>query len=215
MTNLSTKSQTAARENFAFDAVFHVDEGKLTDVPPPKKRFTPEEVEEVEARALANGRESVEAQAAANASACLAQIAETVAAATGDLSAHRDMLIADASRLALTAAKLLSRRIAGGFATEEIAGAITEIVSDLSGAPHIEVRAPAAWCDDVRALLEQNEGALPALRQLTLTPDPALSAPDCQIIWAEGSAQHDQAALEARVDAIVEARIGGEKEARP
>ncbi|MEM6850575.1 MAG: hypothetical protein AAF527_02560 [Pseudomonadota bacterium] len=215
MTNLSTKSQTAARENFAFDAVFHVDEGRLTDVPAPKKRFTPQEVEEVEARALADGRQSVEAQAAASASASLSQIAEAVAAATADLSAHRETLANDAARLALAAARLLSRRIAEGFAAEEIASSIAEIVSDLSDSPHIEVRAPAGCCDDVQALLEENAQALPALSRLTLTPDPTLGAPDCRIVWAEGSAQHDQAALEERVARIVTARIGGEKEARP
>ncbi|MDX2235375.1 MAG: hypothetical protein NW200_12830 [Hyphomonadaceae bacterium] len=192
---------SAPVRKYAFDTVFDAD-GAVLREGARTRSYTVEEVEAERSAAFAAGRDDETARA----QAAMAQAVQQIAASAGHLvsaiTADRRVMLADAARLALAAARVASGAALDRFGEARVAAALDAAFDGFVGAPRVVVRiAPAL--SEARAMLEEIARSHGFDGALVVRADPAVRAGDVSIDWGEGSIAHDSADALRRIEAMV------------
>lgn len=192
---------SAPVRKYAFDTVFDAG-GAVLREGARTRMFTIEEVEAERAAAYAAGRDDEVARAQAQAADAVARIAAAAQDVVARLTADRRAMLADAARLALTAARAAAGAALERFGVVRVESAIDAAFEGFVGAPRVIVRIAPALAD-ARAQLEDAARAHGFDGALVVRADPAVRVGDVTIDWGEGSIAHDSAEALARIETLV------------
>ena len=200
---------------FDFDTVFSKDGEVLRDGQNIKRILTVEEVEAAKQAAFNEGQNGEVAVAAQQQAAAIQAVASQMQLILARLQTESDMLRREAATLALVTARKIAGAALDQNAIGSVSGFVESLMSDLRGAPTFRVRCAEAIAGDVAQALEQTaidtgfEGAI------DVRADANMQGADCRLEWATGEIERNQADIEARVDALVEAWLAAPAEALP
>lgn len=154
-------------------------------------------------KGFAAGQAQAQAEAAQRAATALSLIADGLARldrALGDIEAR---LETEAVQVAVAVASKLAPQLVAREPLAEISALATECFQRLVTTPHIVVRIGADIYETAKEKLEEIARARGYEGRLVVSPDPAMTAGDCRIEWADGGVNRDQAATLSAIDDVV------------
>lgn len=191
---------------FNFDTVFGED-GEVVRAAPrqrPKTSFTPDEVEAIRQEAYAQGTQS--AEAAAN--MALANALKSASAYAAELLKRQDAkaeaMRADASQLAVAAARRVAGHALAHYPMAEIEAAISRTLHDYHGEARLVVRLNPSLVAPLQAKLPKMIEAEGFIGRVVLAGDASLRGADCRVEWADGGLERDLDAIFAAMEAEIE-----------
>jgi flagellar assembly protein FliH len=196
----------ASANKFNFDTVFGED-GEIVRATPrqrPKTSFSPEEVEAIKQDAFAQGSQNAEAAASAAVARALSQAASQAAKLLERQDAGLAAIRAEASALALSAARRIAGHALSHYPLIEIERMIAGVLHDYHGHPRLVLRVPPALAQPMQARLPQLIEAEGFTGRVTIVGEPALRGADCRIEWADGGVERDTNAIFAAMEAEIE-----------
>ena len=185
---------------FSFDTVFDGD-GVVTSAPVAAKRvYMPAEVEEIRARAFAEGERAAEARGAS----ALAEISRHCAGALGALAqvAH-DHRLASAG-LAMAVGRKIADAALDRFPEAPVAAAMTELAREIESRPVLKVQVAEGQVEAAQASLQQAAESWGYPGSVVVTADLNLPRAAFSFDWGEGRAAFDPQAAAERVAAALE-----------
>lgn len=201
---------TGEPRRFSFDTVFD-DEGDVVSQTAPSKAFyTPQEVEQIRAQALAEGRAAALDQAQRDEARCLAEIRQAIGQAMGVLTRTAHDHRAASAELALAAARKIADAALERFPEAAAEAALQALLKEVESHPRLLVRASEAALDKVRAALERVAEAAGYAGQVNVRADPALKGAAFIFEWGEGRAAFSPEDTAVRVAAALEAALAAE-----
>ena len=154
------------------------------------------------ARGYEDATQAATAADAARTVAALGAIADSLEMIRAQADGQRAQTRADAARLALA----FARKLAGNLVDQSPAGPVLEafasLAFDLAERADVTIRLAPVAVDGVAAAFAGD--TLRAAPPPRLVPDDALGPGDCRIDWPEGGLIRDRAAIEARLDALLD-----------
>ena len=191
-------------QRFAFDAEF-TPAGDV--VGGPARKFVPrEEVDQMAAKALAEGearaRQTAEVKGFASVDAIVAHLAPVSA----QLAELADALRREAAELALIAARKIAGTALDQAGDKAAADAIAEAVRLLRNNPTIVVSLAPGSLPEVERRMDQLKRQGRTLN-LSFVTDPAAKPGDWRVEWAEGSVGYSREQVEATIEAVIDARL--------
>lgn len=202
-----TSSQPA---KFAFDTVFDK-AGDIAHAPVRTKRmFTADEVEQIRAQALAEGRGSVTARAEAEAAQALSQIAEAAQRALGSLAKVAHDHRVHSADLALAAARKIAHAALETFPEAPVSAALAELAREIEATPKLVVRCAPDLVERVQAALDRTGQACGLSAQIAVSGDPALPLAAFVLDWGDGRATFDPEESAERVGAALRTALAAE-----
>lgn len=198
-----TATQTT---RFNFDTVFGED-GEVVRAAPRqrvKTSFTPAEVEAIKQEAFAQGAQ--DADAAAN--AALAQALKIAAAQAAELLKRQDAKLAairaEASALALSAARRVAGHALSHNPLAEIETTLAAALHGYHGEPRLVVRLNPALAAPLQERMPKLIEAEGYMGRVVVAGDPALRGADCRIEWADGGLERDTGSIFEAIEAEIE-----------
>jgi flagellar assembly protein FliH len=191
---------------FGFDTVFDSD-GEVSSGPPVVKRvYLPAEVEEIRARAYAEGERAADARGVS----ALAEISRSCAAAMGSLARvahdHREA----SAGLALAVGRKIADSALDRFPEAPIAAAMAELVREIESRPVLKVQVATGLVEPVEAVLRATAEAMGYPGSIMVTADTSLPRAAFAFDWGEGRATFDPQASAERVAAALETALAAE-----
>jgi len=169
--------------------------------------------EEGRQQGIEEGREQVRGEMEAQ----IAALLERVLAACASLGEQRAELQAREDRRAARVAHLVASRLAPALMKRhplaEIEALVAECLDGCRRESRIVVRTAEEAVEPLKARLEPLKAAGSFSGQIVLLGDPNIAAGDCRVEWADGGAERDSQALEARIDEAVDRFAGDAEEA--
>lgn len=159
---------------------------------------------EARAEGFAEGERSAIARSAqqlASGAETLANHAAAMAASTDDA---RRQAIADATTLALTAARKLAGHLIAHEPAGEIEALLGECLSTLNGVPHLVVRCHPDLADAVRDIAAARTQTSGFTGRLVVLGEPDIPLGDARLEWADGGIVRDISTISARIDAAMQ-----------
>jgi flagellar assembly protein FliH len=198
-------------QRFAFDTVFD-DAGDIAAQapPPPKRSFTPEEVQAERAQAFAEGERSVVARAEQAAATALADIAGTVKSAlpalTNLVHEHR----VSSAELALTCGRAIAGAALEQFPEAPVTAALEALAREIESQPRLIVRVGGDLVERSRTALEGLAQSLGYPGQILVKDEPSLPPAGFVLDWGDGRAVFDPTEAAARVEAALRTALAAE-----
>jgi flagellar assembly protein FliH len=172
-----------------------------------KKTMTVEEIEAMCARAEAQGTEAATVRAAENIDRTIAILIAALRAALDQSHAQIESVRAEASLLALAAAKKIAPAALAALPAGDVENALREAMHQAIGEPRITLRA----APDVVAALESRIADIAHQEgydgRVMIAADPAIAGADCRIEWRGGGSERSEAAIEAALDTLIARRF--------
>lgn len=180
--------------------------------PPPKTKWSAKEVEEIRTQSYLEGRQSVEAQAATEASACF----ERMATACEELYGRITQLAWDhkshAAELALTVGKKLAHAALNNYGTDEITKLIEENLDHIADQTVIELTISEQFHEALTAALQDLVQNRNMQANIEVSTSNELDATDCILKWSNGSIERDTAELEQEIENVIRDRLEAERQ---
>jgi flagellar assembly protein FliH len=198
-----------AATKFTFDVEFR-DEGDLVSNAArgrQKRSLTQEEIDQLCAKARAEGIKSGQVRALESVAAGTGDVIAALNAALAEAQRQLDFVRAECAELALSAARKLARAALAAVPAGEVEAALREAMHQAIGEPRIVLRAEAAVAEAISgrlaeiALEEGYDG------RVQISSDPALKGADCRIEWRGGGAERAEAAIEAVLGELIARRF--------
>lgn|GEM_PF-2735390 len=195
-------------EKYNFDTVFgdHAASSRAT-APRVKKRFSPEEVEEIRLAAHADGVASEEAKAAQSCAKALGACADTLA----NLFEHRESIErrhkAQALELALLTARKIARKALEIHPEEEIVSLVRECLSKLPGEPRVVVTLSEQLKGSLETQLLEMAEDQSFGGKILVRDSAAMTGADCAVEWAEGGVENSSEKLAQTIEELVHSRL--------
>jgi len=92
----------------------------------------------------------------------------------------------DASKLAFAFAARFAEKLVAQEPKAEIMALLNQILAPLRQTPHISIRLNEAIAEDITAEIDKQMNELGFEGKVTILPDPAVMAGDCEVEWADG-----------------------------
>jgi len=182
---------------FNFDNVFGQ---KGSGTAPTRSSYSPEEVETIRRDTLAEGKAAVEAQAAAASATALSAIAQGLSEIIAQMDAAFTALRQDSAQVALDVARKVATNALRASPLTEVEALVADCLHKLHREPRLVVRLSPDCAEalraDIDALCQQHGYA----GRVVIVPEPALTAADCRVEWADGGIERDLAATFAAID---------------
>jgi flagellar assembly protein FliH len=197
--------QNGETRKFTFDTEFRESGDVVSEAARvrQKKTLTTQEIEAMCARAKDEGTEVATVRASENVERTIAAMVIALRAALDQSHAEIEQVRADATLIALAAARKIAFAALAASPAGEVEHALREAMHQAIGEPRITLRA----APDVIATLE---GKIISLAheegydgRVMLAVDPALKGGDCRIEWRGGGSERSEAALEAALEALI------------
>lgn len=191
-------------QRFAFEAEF-TPAGDV--VGGPARKFVPrEEVDQVAAKALAEGEARARQAAEVKGFASVDRIVAHLAPVSAQLAELADTLRREAAELALIAARKIAGTALDQAGDKSAADAIAEAVRLLRNNPVIVVSLAPESLPEVERRIDQLRRQGRTIN-LSFIADPAAKPGDWHVEWAEGSVGFSREQVEATIEAAVNARL--------
>ncbi|MDP3737223.1 MAG: FliH/SctL family protein [Hyphomonadaceae bacterium] len=191
-------------QRFAFEAEF-TPAGDV--VGGPARKFVPrEEVDQVAAKALAEGEARARQTAEVKGFASVDRIVAHLAPVSAQLAELADTLRREAAELALIAARKIAGAALDQAGDKAAADAIGEAVRLLRNNPIIVVSLAPESLPEVERRIDQLRRQGRTIN-LSFIADPAAKPGDWRVEWAEGSVGFSREQIEATIEAVINARL--------
>lgn len=189
-------------KKFEFERVFDQG-GKVVAAPKPPKKYTDDEIEAIRQAAFAEGEQSATAEAAQQTTAACQTLIAKIEAYAAQRDADRSALQDEAVALAYRAARHLARTLIEIMPEKAITGVFRQSLGTLPEMGEVAFHVPEKLYDGLAPQIEKMAAKAGLGERVRLVRDQALQAPDCQITWSGGGAQHTQEVLEAQIAEIL------------
>lgn len=199
-----------SHQKFGFDTEFNA-EGGIAYAPPAVKRvYVPEEVEEIRARAYAEGERTANVRAEEAIAAALAQIAEAARSGLGRMAqlAHEHRIAC--AELALAAAKVIAGAALAGLPEAPAAAALEALAHEIESTPRLIVRAAPDLVDRLQKALDETAQACGFAGQIVVKSDPTLAMAAFVFDWGDGRASFDPGQAAERVAEALRTALAAE-----
>nr|WP_321443634.1 FliH/SctL family protein [uncultured Cohaesibacter sp.] len=179
---------------------------------PPEPMITVAEHERLLAQAVAAARAEGEAEAlqqrerlASEESLSLQQtMFDEISMIYTEVGTLLQRLEKDASNLAFAFASRFAERLVAQEPKTEILALLHQILAPLRKAPHISIRLNEDVADDIKEMVDHKMQELGFTGKLTIIPDPAMMAGDCEVEWADGGIGRNLRSAIRQVDQLLE-----------
>lgn len=160
------------------------------------------------AQGYEDGEQAAAAAGAAHVAAALGTISDALATLESGLDSLRAEARSDAARLAFAFARKLAGRLIAEDPAAPVLDAFASLAFDLANRADITIRLhPDALAGVAAALAPAQDGDWPVPRLLA---DDTLPPGDCRIDWPDGGLICDHAAIEARLDALLDRHLASQ-----
>jgi flagellar assembly protein FliH len=196
----------APSARFNFDTVFGED-GEVVRAAPrqrPKTSFTPDEVEAIRQEAFVQGTQNAEAAANMALAGALKSAAAYAAELLKRQDARAETIRAEASQLAIAAARRVAGHALAHYPMAEIEAAIAKVLHDYHGEARLVVRLNPALVAPLQAQLPQMIEAEGFIGRVVVAGEASLRGADCRVEWAEGGLERDANTIFAAMEAEIE-----------
>jgi flagellar assembly protein FliH len=191
---------------FNFDTVFSED-GEVVRAAQrqrPKTSYTPEEVEAIKQDAFAQGAKNAEAAA----TAALAQALKSASTHIANLLKRQDASLAvtraEASSLALAAARRVAAHALTHYPLAEIERVIATALHEYHGESRLVLRVNPDLTQPMQARLPGLIEAEGFMGRVIVAADPSLRGADCRIEWNSGGLERNEDAIFSAMQAEIE-----------
>lgn len=200
----------ATHAKFLFDTVFGGHDAGAQAPAEPVFRADDVEAARLEAyqRGLIEGRQAALAEASSNAQSNLAQIAQHAEHIAADLSRERERMEAEATGLALAAARCLAPALIAREPHEELIALFRDCIANLTSAPHLVIRVPGGNLAELRQNLEKIAFQAGHDGRIIVLEEDGIGPGDCRIEWADGGIARSSSDLTRAICDIVARRHG-------
>jgi len=190
---------TTPHPKFSFDTEFDYNGGIAYQPPVVKRVFLPDEVEQIRARAFAEGERSATVRAEEAVAAALVEIAEAGRSALGRLSqlAHEHRVAC--AELALAAARVISGAALDGLPEAPAAAALEALAHEIEATPRLIVRTAPSLVARLQKALNETAESCGFPGQIVVKADPALPLAAFVFDWGDGRASFDPTQAAERV----------------
>jgi flagellar assembly protein FliH len=198
-----------AATKFTFDVEFR-DEGDLVSNAArgrQKRSLTQEEIDQLCAKARAEGMKSGQVRALESVAAGTSDVLAALTAALAEAQRQLDSVRAECAELALSAARKLARAALSALPAGEVEAALREAMHQAIGEPRIVLRAEAAVAEAIAGRLAEIAHEEGYDGRVQISSDPALKGADCRIEWRGGGAERGEAAIEAVLAELIARRF--------
>lgn len=205
-----TPPALSAHRKFTFDTVFD-DAGGVAFAPaPPKRSFTPEEVEQIRQQALAEGEGSAVVRAEEAQAAALAEIAKVSRAALGALTTLAHEHRSACAELALATGRTIAGAALAQFPEAPAAAALHALAREVETTPRLVVRTSADLVDRIQAALERAADSAGYPGQIVVRGDRTLPPAAFMLDWGDGRAVFDPIDAAERVAEALRTALAAE-----
>jgi flagellar assembly protein FliH len=194
---------------FTFDTEFKVD-GDIVSAQArarQKKTLTNQELDDLQAAAVAQGLSDGQVRAAENLSSQVETLAAAVIQALDASHDEIEIVRAEATALAFAAAKKLAPAALAALPTADVEEALRQAMHQAIGEPRLTLRANPLVAETLAARLDEIAHQEGYEGRILLSPDPAIRGADCRIEWRGGGSERSEAAIEAALDALIQNRF--------
>jgi flagellar assembly protein FliH len=201
-------------EKFGFDTVFDGGGNVTHATPRPKRFFSAEEVEDIRARAFAEGEQKALAdvtaiQARAQAQA-LSEIARSAEKGLGGLAqvaqAHRE----GSAALALACARAIAGEVMDMCPRAAIQKALESLAREIESEPRLLVAVAPGQSEGLQEILSETAAAAGFAGKILVRDDAGLSGAAFTLDFGDGSASYDPVAAGQRIWDALKAALAAE-----
>src|ERR1700746_1488243 len=202
----------AAPAKFLFDMDFSAPDKR-------ERAATPSEIAKriaaAEARAYRDGYDAALREARVESDRRSALALEEIGLAMKSIAARYTTIETRMETEAVDVAVAVARKLCTELIAREPLGEITALVSDcfshLVETPHLVVRITDALYDGARESIERRASHSGFQGRLVILAEPTIATGDCRIEWADGGVVLERAAIEAKINELVERYIASRK----
>lgn len=197
-------------QKFDFGARFDEPAAPRIDAPEPPKYGEADIAaarEEGRLEGVAEGRAAAEASLMAQVAAAADKAGVALAQLIADRERmHRD-LAADCIRTVMTVLERAMPELARRHAMIEIEGLVRACLTELYDEPRVVIRAADAVIDTLQQNIDRIAAACGFIGKVALFGDPAMSATDCRVEWADGGAERSFEATWQAIESAIERNL--------
>ncbi len=197
-------------EKFDFNTVFGESENAHASSTRTKTRFSASEVEEIRKQAYADGKASVEGQAAEACAQALSDSANALAALFERLATSEHNFKIQAFDLALLSARKIARRALELHPEQEIESLVQQCLTRLPCEPHIIITVADRLKKAVEPHLMELAQNQSFSGKIRVTGSDAITGASCKIEWSEGGVEKNPEDIGEAIEALVRSRLAAE-----
>jgi flagellar assembly protein FliH len=206
----------AAPAKFMFDMDFSSTPDKARERP-----ATPSEIAQriasAEVRAFRDGYEAGQREAKAESDRRSASALEEIGIGIKSIAARFSDIATRMETEAVDVAVAVARKLCSALISGEPLGEITALVADcfshLVATPHLVVRINDSLYEAARERIERLAKQSGFEGRLVILAEPEIATGDCRIEWADGGVVLERAAIEAKINELVERYIASRNQA--
>jgi flagellar assembly protein FliH len=205
-------STNAQPRKFTFDQRFDAGPaGTRAAAPKAKKFYTPEEVEDVRAKAYAEGKGSLEAVTAQAQSMALGRIAEAAMTALNTMVSLAAEARAEALQVGLLAARRIAESALARYPLDAVEETIAHCLAQAAHEPRVVIKVSADVADALKARIGQLAEGIGFAGRIIIAGEPRLNHADCRLEWTDGGVERDAGAIGDRIEAVLARFIDSER----
>ena len=194
---------------FSFDTEFAPDGTIVRDGSQTARRFNSDEVETARQAAYAQGRDDALAAAERASAQALADLAARTAALLQTLDVQAQAMRAQATQLALVAARKIADAALDAFGHERVMAAIETAMENLRHSPRLIVRIAPDAAETLRPRIAEMAAAHQYPNAVIVRAEAGLQGPAVTIDWGDGVVTLDPNEIAARIDAQISSALLG------
>jgi flagellar assembly protein FliH len=156
---------------------------------------------------MAQGRAAAEASLAAHVAAAIEKAGAALAEMIADRERIHAELAAESVRTAIAVLERAMPELARRHAMIEIEGLIRTCLAELYDEPRVVIRAADAVIDALQPDIDRVAAACGFSGKVALLGDPAMTATDCRVEWADGGAERSFEATWRAIEAAIERNV--------
>jgi flagellar assembly protein FliH len=206
----------AAPAKFMFDVDFSAPDKS-------REKSTPAEVAQkvaaAEAKAYRDGFDAGQREAKAESDRRTALALEEIKIAMQGIAARfagvESRMETEAVDVAVAVARKLCSELIAAEPLGELSGLVSECFSHLVSTPHLVVRVNDQLYEAARERIERLAKPSGFQGRLVILAEPQIATGDCRIEWADGGVVLERAAIEAKINELVERYIASRKGTEP
>jgi flagellar assembly protein FliH len=198
---------------FKFDTEFH-DDGERVSLAArarAKKALTQDEIDQMCAKARAEGAKSGETralEAVAGATHDMAALLRQALASTRD---DVEVLRREAAELAVAIARKFSALAVEALPAADVEQALREALHQAIGEPRVVLRANPRVIEALNERFTEIAHEEGFEGRVVASADPAIKGADCRIEWRGGGMERSEAAIETALNVLIARRFSGQK----
>ncbi|MGA7713663.1 MAG: hypothetical protein WCA81_17325 [Rhizomicrobium sp.] len=202
-------SNNPTTSKFTFDTEFRVEGDLVSNAARARQRkvYSQDEIDQMCARARAEGAKAGMVRAAEAVAATIASLVGALQAAVATTHVEIESMRQDAALLAFAAAQKLAPMAIAALPDADVEAALREAIHQAIGEPRIVLRAAQVVIDTISPKLEEIAQEEGFEGRIVAKADPSIAGADCRIEWRGGGAERNLSVLEDAVGDLIARRF--------